>query len=261
MTEAVQLSAFQPNPDYGSGVTRRRIQLRAEPGRVWCGLTDSFHGMHCTLRHDGRVITDVQAEMLRFPTDSCPGAPLALRELIGIPVTLPTAELYAGGRQRRHCTHLFDLAGLALAQIGRGVGTRRYDVTVPDQGPNPIEVEVRLDGTIVHRWRIFGREIVAPERLAGRPMLQGFNQWAQAEFSGDALEAATVLMRTVFISRGRRVLIDEMHGKPVGSNNPMRDVCFSYAGERLDQTHYLARHQREFAHGIPEDYVEDFLTP
>lgn len=255
------LSRFQPNPDYGRGVTRRRILVRAEPGRAWCGLTDSFHGMHVTLLHDGAVVTDVQAEMLRFPTDSCPGAPRALRDLIGVPVTMKAAELYAGGRQRRHCTHLFDLAGLALAQIARGEGTRRYDVTAPDQGPDPVEVEVMRDGVPVHRWRIFGPQIVAPEKLAGRPMLEGFNRWAQAEFSGDELEAATVLMRTVFISRGRRVLIDEMHGKLVGSNNPMRGVCYSYAGERLGETRYLAAHQREFADGIPDDYVEEFRPP
>jgi hypothetical protein len=244
------------NPDYGKGAARRRILLRAEPGRVEGSLTDNFHGMRCVLEHDGRTVTDIRAEILRIPTTSCPGAAGAVRELIGLPVDIATAELYSGGRPRRNCTHLFDLAGLALAQAVRGPGTRRYDVLVTDQTDRPVPVEVRLDGVVVHRWQVVGREIAEPEALAGKPMLLGFSRWAQQSFTGDALEAATVLSRTFFIAQGRRVLTEARAGDLVEGGPPMEGVCHGYASERIGQTRYFGGHRREWRDGIPDDLVD-----
>jgi hypothetical protein len=240
------------NPDYGSGASRRRIILRRSQGRVDASLEDIFHAMHCTLFHDGTRITDIDAALTRIPTSACPGAAIAIRELIGEPLDLASATLYGAGRPRRNCTHLFDLAVLAMAQATRDEPVRRYDMLVPDETGEPVEIEVRRNGLLVHAWRVHEDVIVTPEPLAGKPMLAGFAGWALRTFTGDALEAAMALHRTCFISRGRRFLTETRAGESIRVNAAMAGVCHSYSAERMDQAIFLPGNRRDYSGGIPE---------
>ena len=251
MTAARRL-AYPPNPLYGTGSCRRRILLRQAGRQVFVSLDDDFHEMTCDLSHDDRVVTDVTAETLRIPTSACPGAAAVLRELIGVPLDIDMAVLYGDGRPRRHCTHLFDLAALAIAHAGRPATERRYEAIVPDRVNGPVTIEVWRDGELVHAWQVRDHHIVSPTELAERPLLAGFMAWAVRQFRDDNLEAAAVLSKAYLISNGRRYQTEALAGQSIRVNGQMTGLCHSYSHEQIDKAIILSGNVRDYSRGIPE---------
>src|SRR3546814_6039710 len=106
-------------------------------------MEDHAHGMRCLIEHDGRVITSVSAEFLRIPMSTCSGAREPLNEIIGTPVGSQFGAFYRDGRARLNCTHMFDLAWLAVAHAARGDIIREYDAEIPDE-PGDGATDARL---------------------------------------------------------------------------------------------------------------------
>jgi hypothetical protein len=216
--------------------------------------------MHCTLHHADGVVTDIDARTLRIPTTACPGATLVLRELVGLPLATPQRALYDTSRVRQHCTHLFDIAALAIAHAARPVGTERvYDAAVPDEVDHPVAVTVACNGELIHCWLVREHRIVEPTRFAGNPVLGGFARWANAAFEGDALEAAMVLARTCFIATGAAYLTETWTGLPLRLNEGMAGVCHAYAPETLGSSWFIGGGRRDFTNGVVEQ-LEQFST-
>src|SRR4051812_30672376 len=120
---------------YGTGVYRRRITLDAPaPGQVTAELEDDFHHFRVLLGHDGSVVTAVAGEAVRFPWTTCPSAASQLRGLVGTPLPTTASAIAAVLPARENCTHLYDLAGLALAHAGTGRRSLRCVNTLPDPG-------------------------------------------------------------------------------------------------------------------------------
>jgi hypothetical protein len=251
MANARKLS-YPRNLLYGTGACRRRIQLRNNGLQVVASLDDTFHEMTCLLTHDGRAVTDVSAETIRIPTSECPGAATVLRELIGVPLDVDMRELYGGGRPRRHCTHLFDLATLSIAHARRPDSNRRYDAIVPDRGSDSVTIEVWRNRQRVHAWQVQNDHVVSPPELVEMPLLNGFMAWAARHFHGDALEAAGILSKTYLISNGRRYETEAYAGQSIRMNGPMAGLCHSYSLGQIDRAIILAGNVRDYSDGIPE---------
>lgn len=244
---------FPRDPAYGDGILRRRIRLENHSGRVEAHLSDNFHEMHCSLQHCDGMITDVDCRTLRIPNTGCPGAALVIRELIGLPIAIPRAELYESGRVKRNCTHMFDLVALAMAQASRpDEADRLYNAEVPDETDAPVWVKVDCDGETVHRWLVRHDHIVEPAAWAGRPLLAGFTRWASETLEGDALEAAIILARSCFIAVGAPYLTEAFVGRTLRLHETMAGVCHAYQAEMLDRTWFLAGARRDFTDGVVE---------
>lgn len=236
----VDSSYYDPDARYGSGIFRRAIGLTATPGQVVGELEDTHHGFRVTVAHDDERVTGISGEPLRIPTTNCGGAAFALRRLLGRPLTASPKDLYSGEVLAHQCTHMFDLAALAIAQARRGEGRRRYDVAVPDEDDDGSAwCTVSRDGTIVHRWLIRDRVIVEPTRFAGQEMLVGFIRFISRQLAGDALEAALVLQKGFFVSRARRWRIDRMAGRIIAPNVQMHDRCFAYQPDIRGRTRHI----------------------
>ena len=243
---------FPRNPDYGHGITRRLVRLVGTPGQVQAVLTDIFHEMRCTVSHDGETVAGIHGEMVRFPTTACPAAASVLEEMCGLPIDTPMVNLYAGGRPARNCTHLFDLATLAVAHSRRGTAVRVYSAAVPDETDGPVEITASCNGKIVHCWSIRNGIIEAPRELAGRPLRKGFASWAVETFEDTALEAATVLSRTYFIAYGARFLHEAADGLPVATQAARLGVCYAFAVERASLATFRKGNRRDFTNGVVE---------
>ena len=230
--EAGPAGFAERNPGFGQGALRRRIRLIAGDGEVRCGVEDAYHSFRLRLRHDGTHVTALEPSFLRVPLTTCPGAVVPLQRLVGTALDLPSSELVAREDPRAHCTHLYDLAVLAMAQARRG-GIRQYDVAVPDEAEGPVWSTLHRDGVEVLRWRTFRARIVEPAGLADRPLLRGFARWATATFSGDDLEAAMVLHKGYFVSRARPWNVEAGAGLPVGHHEMMRGACHSYSDAQM----------------------------
>ena len=224
----------EANPDFGRGALRRRVRLVAEPGVVRAGVEDAYHSFRMTLRHDGTRITALEPRFLRVPLSTCPGAEAPLRRLVGFALDTPWATLATEENPRSHCTHLFDLASLAMTHALRG-GERDYEVRVPDEHPGPVWTTLHRDGIELLRWQTFKARILAPGPFAGKPLLRGFSRWANAELAGDDLEAALVLHKAYFVSRARPWNVEDGAGKPVAHHVMMRGACHSYSEPAMSQ--------------------------
>ncbi|SDA16402.1 Protein of unknown function [Sphingomonas sp. NFR15] len=220
---------YPVNPDYGDGACCRRITVDVADGQVTAYLTDTFHEMRCTVNHDGEIITAISGETIRIPTSACPGAVGQLRMFVGLPIATPTREFYRGTLAARHCTHLLDLAVIAVRQCGRPYGTTRYDAEVPDETSGETTMEIRRNGEQVHRWLVRDGRIAAPAALRGRTLERGFAAWASEIFDADDFEAATILARTWLIAIGRRYRVADAAGQPASMNPQMFGRCYAYS--------------------------------
>jgi hypothetical protein len=225
---------FPLNPDYGTGSTIRRVSLRALSDRVGGHLLDNFHEMRCSVEHDASIVTAITGESIRIPTTACPGAAGQLHSLVGLPIGTPTRDFYAGGIARHHCTHLLDLAVMAIGHAQRPPADILYEAEVPDEVDSPVHITIWRNGRLVCRW--LGRQgaILEPLELRGRPLGAGFAPWASLAFDQDQLEAATILARTWLIAIGRRYLPSQAEGRPARDNPQMLDRCYAYSRGVVD---------------------------
>ena len=101
------------------GVYRRRIRLTSPvKGRVAAEMEDDFHHFGVELEHDGERVTAIQGSAARFPWTTCPAAAVELQGLVGAPLATRSTAIADHIPARQNCTHMYDLAGLALAHCG-----------------------------------------------------------------------------------------------------------------------------------------------
>lgn len=239
---------------FTGGAYRRRIRLHTTGlGEVHGGLEDDFHHFEVTVRCDDEVVTDVEGRAVRFPWTTCAGAVVPLRELEGMP--LSDRFLSAGERADPHanCTHLFDVAGLAIAHAARGgpLGTiRQYDAEIPAMPADGSERTVRLwrNGTLIHAWTMQDRRCIAPEPFSSAPWRGGFLRWADETFEPDDAEAVMVLRRAVDIGMGRGMDLDAVE-RAEELEVAMAGICFTM---QPDQIHVSLRNK-----GTIRDFDDD----
>lgn len=187
----------EADPDALPGY-RRRFRVTADPGRVLAELEDDFHCMSVLLRHDEDVVTDLEAGMDRGPWTTCPGAMLQVRKTF-------RGERLANFERRGadkplNCTHLYDLALLAAAHA-HDRGQLVYDILVADLMDGRRDMELRLDGGTVMRWREADGLFVAPAAISGMDILN-MRDWISG-LDQTAARQARMLRWGAMVARGR----------------------------------------------------------
>jgi hypothetical protein len=203
----------------------------AQPTVVEAGLEDDFHHFSVRLVHDGAAVTSVDAHAHRWPWTTCPDAAGPLHALEGMELSPRCLAVGAVADAKQNCTHMFDLAGLAVAHAARGgpVGTcRQYDVEIPAaaQAGAPTQVRCSRDGALVHDWTLEGRRCVSPEPFASAPWRGGFLRWADETFDPDEAESAIVLRRACDIGMGRGMDLDAVD-RAQEMEPMMAGVCYT----------------------------------
>jgi hypothetical protein len=198
-----------PRPAYGSGVYRRRILLSAEGTRVRAELEDDFHRFAVELDHDGRSVLAARGEAARFPWTTCPGATARIEALAGVPLLARAVELAGHADASLHCTHMYDLAALALAHAAARRARRRYDAAVTDRVQGACRATLARDGTPLLDWQVQGHQLGGPAPWKGVSLRgRGFLDWLDANLDPDTAEAGLVLRRALFIALGRATDLD-----------------------------------------------------
>ena len=186
---------------------RRAISIRGRDGVVGAELEDDFHRFGVTLHHDGRTVTHIEARAGRYPWATCAEAPAALATLAGVALASDPTALFRHADPRAHCTHLFELAALAIAQAARGDGTRLYEAEVTDPDDGVRTARLFQDGDLALEWRLLDDMITAPEAYAGRTVA-AFGSRALAELEPALAERLLILRRVVQTARGRAMDVD-----------------------------------------------------
>lgn len=238
-----------PNPAYGSGVFRRKLRLSVHAREAAVDLEDSNHGFRLRLRHDGEAIIDLQADPIRHPFVTCPGAVMPLRRLLGVRLDMGGAELRARLVPGEQCTHLFDMAMLAHAHARDAGLERLYEVVVDDEREGVMRAQVQCDGAPVHDWQILrGHSIIAPAAFGGRAMMRGFYAWVSESLSGMEHEAAVVLQRGYFVAQSRRMRNTPAAEFPASTDELPDGTCHSYNAAAVGRALRIEGAVRDLTH-------------
>ena len=230
MTPLEKLGHYRPNPDYGSGIARRRIHLRDDGCRVVATLFDNFHEMVVELDHDREKVIAVRGDMPRFPKTTCPGASARLSQLAGARILDGRKGIAALADRPNHCTHLLDLATFAVSMLQRGEAERLFESSVTDRDPlRRQEVEVLLDGQRALSLVLVDEVIVQPAQWAGCRLFGGFSRWVAERFSGVEVDVWLAAQMTVMIAQGLAFLTDGPDPIPVSKGLHRKGACHTFS--------------------------------
>lgn len=252
---------YPKNPNFGQGCYRRRIRLINQENTVSGELEDTNHAFRCIISHDGQHVTDIQSEILRIPFDTCPGASEPIKKLIGLALCDDVQELIPHTDASGNCTHLLDLALMAIRHARRSQVEWLYDIRIDDQlDEQPTSAEIYANGELIHAWQTLNWQIMAPESLKDKVLYKGFSKWANIEFSGDTKEAAFALQKGYFVSSARRYNINAQAGQAAIEHlDVMLGACFSYSRPQIELAKRTANSARDFS-DTPE-LLLTFLEP
>jgi hypothetical protein len=226
------------------GIYRRRILIEGGDGEVRADLEDDPHRYGVRLRHDGQQVTGIEGVALRTPWALCVGAVVMLHELVGMALSPKPQAVYRRTDGSQQCTHLFDLAGLAIAHAARGTVRRQYDMQVSCPEADDVqEAVLQRDGEEVLRWQFRRPLMLAPERFAGFSFKRLL---VAAEAPGvdiDEHEAIVVLHRASFTSVSRYFDLDGMR---VAGDIPLKDACYVYRPGVAAQAARMVGSTRDF---------------
>jgi hypothetical protein len=186
---------------------RRAIVLQAEAGQATAEIEDDFHHFAVTVVHDGAQVTGARGQAIRYPWSSCPLAAGALSALEGLPISSDPTAVYRHVDPLLQCTHMFEMAGLAVTHAARGLGTRRYEATVSDPAQGWIEADLACDGELVLRWRLQGGLIAEPARYLGKRPAD-FRSQTLADLPHAEAGNLLILRRAVALAGARGMDID-----------------------------------------------------
>jgi hypothetical protein len=232
-------------PDCGrpEGVFRRSIAIVAHAQEARAAVEDDYHHFRVRLRHDDEVVTDVWSETLRTPWTTCAFAGDDWSKFLGAPLTPRSNAIARYVEMRLYCTHMYELAALAMAAVARGIERRRYDAAVPYGGRWGEPATLARDGEIVLAWRTDGTAILSPGPFEGVALRAGFAAWTEKTLDPEAAEAALILRRAAILAGGRYLNLDAVAASFAGggcyTTQPDRAAtAYRVVGSTLDFEHH-----------------------
>jgi hypothetical protein len=236
---------------------RRRIVISSEKcpsqTRVRAALEDDFHHFRVEVTAENGRVSKIGGSAVRRPYTLCGSAVARLDALLGMPLSPIAHEVTRVTDGAEQCTHLFELAGLAIAAAARGTLRRQYDVEVPMRVHDRTRSKLLRDGVTLLEWDLLGTVIQAPAPYCGVDLYHGMARWALTNLPAEEAEAALVLRRSTGISKGRGMNLDaQVHARPNGN-------CFSQQPQRAASALRIVGSTWDFA-ATPERLCADDLA-
>jgi hypothetical protein len=236
-------------------VFRRRVDIIALPdngaGEIRAALEDDFHHFRVRVGHHEGEVTAIGGEALRYPYSLCPQACNQLQHLVGMKLDRIAHSVTRQTDASHQCTHLLDLAGLAVAAAARGTRQRRYDIHVGQRIANRTRATLLRDGFENLIWEVNGTMIEGPSPYEGINLREGMARWALNALNEEAAEAALLLRRCTLISMGRAYNLDEqIHAATTA-------LCYSQQPERAEHALRMKGSTLDFTHTEPGLCAQD----
>lgn len=225
---------------------RRAIAIRAiDPDLVEAEMEDDFHHFRVALHHREGFVARVEAEAVRHPWSLCPAAAARLNVLVGSALTPVMADALGRSNVRDHCTHMYDLACLAIVYAAKGVRARRWDMAVNLPAPTPRRARLSVDGRPALAWTIVGSDIL---EHGGMSLKGDFVTTVTARMAPDEAEQSILLRRAIFVSGGRRRDLDERATAADGARN--LGSCFVMQPQVAARATRMRGSSRQFDAGL-----------
>jgi hypothetical protein len=202
-------------------IFRRRLGIcsagDSTQGETRAALEDDFHHFRLRVSHERGRVHQIDGWAVRHPYSTCPLAAKQLSRLINAPLNSCANSVMRVTDATEQCTHLMDLAGLAIAAAARSIAVRWYDISVPRRVAGRTLATLNRDGIRTLAWELLDTTIVGPEPFQGVSLGEGMAAWALAHLAEDEAESALILRRCALISLGRAKNLDaQVHAEPTG---------------------------------------------
>lgn len=224
----------------------RAIAIMPSEGEVTVFVEDDLHHMRVTLSHDSEVIAAVDAEIIRAPWSTCPGAQAALANTFTGAKLSDAATI---GAKKQNCTHLFDIAVLGAAHADEADPVR-YDLRVTDPVDSTRILTIARDGEEEMRWIETEKRFTAPEAIEGLTLLE-LGGWISSLDASEE-EMARLLRGSAIISHGRQIPMElQSDATKIPPN------CFTFQpgrreiSRRISGIHDFTEAMHGPLHGIP----------
>lgn len=229
-------------PGSGFGALNRVVRVTVAAGVARAAVEDDFHHFRLSVHHAHGKVTRIEPRSFRHPYSLCPDAGARLCELVGAALTPRAADVFRLTEPRQQCTHQFDLAAFAVAAAARGSG-RCYRARVPDPVEGRTQATLWSNDEKVLVWDVEGYALAGPAPYAGLELGRGFTDWVTKNLDDEEAEAALVLRRGVFVSRGRgmREYLDKQ------THAPSRGGCWVHQPGRAEAAKREVGSWRDFS--------------
>jgi hypothetical protein len=219
-------------------------------GVISAGLEDDFHHFEIHLAFDDGSITAIAADAMRFPWSTCGGAgDFLAKALVG-----RSLSAIAALDAFTHCTHLYDLAGLAAAHA-EDAEPCQFDMFVTDRRDESCSATLKRDGADVLDWSLHGTVIETPENWAGIDLRQLSS--LRGQLPPHLVEAAFILRRAIFVSGGRTTPAAHSIQRPSDLGPQRQGVCYTYQSKRSGIASRTPHWWRDFS-GAPDTLLQSF---
>ena len=226
---------------------RRRVEIVTAPGVARGAVEDDFHNMRLEIHHDGGIVTKARGHAVRYPTNYCTAAAGQLRLLEGAKLSERVTDLYGFADQYQQCTHVFELAGVAITTCARGDAHRLYELEIRAVPPDaPTEGVLKRDGKICLSWQVANSIVQSPERYAGLSLRRGFREWIEKNLSPAEAEAAFLMRRGMSLATVHHEIRDKDEEKNEDAMK-MAGACFALQRERIPGMTWFADSVRTFS--------------
>ncbi len=234
------------------------MRLDAHGRQVVAELADDAHHFRVRLRHDGRKIVAIDGDAVRHPWSTCAEALRPLRGLVGARLSMRSTALGGVSSAREHCTHWFDLAGLAAAHAASGRASRDYRCAVWGVPESGVHATLERDGEPLLAWRLDEQTIRGPAPFDGRALVGGFLAWAESALAPDLAEAAIVLRRACTIAPVRFYELD--HVERASQVQIVAGQCYTYSEGTAQRAERQRGSKRDYT-DCPEALLAEATTP
>ncbi len=257
-----------------SKILRRRILIVAgEPALegqylIRADVEDNPHRFGITVRHDGQKVLAVEVDSghMRHPYVQCKSAAGQLSRLVGMALTDHALGAYRHTRGAEQCTHMFDMASLAIAHAKRGTLRRQYDVEVDctdfraEHNAHGFtllgkrRLKLFRDGTLVLDWPMEGDVIVSGPHADQN--VRTMMAWIEANITDlDEIEAVVVARRTLIVSTSLLIDLGNPSNLSVASAKPM-GACYAFQHPIVETLTPVRGNSRNFSEH-PEALLAD----
>lgn len=225
----------------GELLIRRSLSLAArDEGTVVGWVEDNFHHLGVTVRHDGVTVRAVSAATVRIPWTTCCEAGTPLEALVGQPLLRRASLLARRVPMQFQCTHLFELAALAMVHASARRADRRYDIVVRRDPTRAEEMTGTLaeNGEVVLAWTVVEGRIAGPREYAGQSLFEGFRDWLEA-LSDEEAGHVWMLRRGFWLAAG----LSAFQPRAVAAETGLGHVCYSYQPAQRDRAYAIGNSQ------------------
>src|ERR1700730_9209991 len=155
-------------PPYG--VFRRRIRIASDECHATADLEDNQHRFGVDIIHNGHAVKEIKGRALRTPWTTCALAASELRTLVDTGLLRSPFAVLHQISIAKHCTHMIDLAAIAVSAAARTVRQRQYDAVFELSNKDGVDWRIgtlKRDGTAPTRWIIRDGLVCEPKQYAG----------------------------------------------------------------------------------------------